>query len=230
MSDFKSGDKVKHALFGRGVVRSVSGAGMDTRITVDFSPGVGSKKLLAGVANLIPGTAQFSPIPDNPDAWFDSFHAACQPRHRERVNAADLHARVRAEVRRPDFWIEVRERLRARGLAPKVLDGPSGRISVSVSGMLTLRIRVRHDCIDDARSAPAGGAIFDALCARLLRDFEGFVMQKECGIEFPLIEEDVVDIEAPDLGELPSRTPLRRPKPVAAKGTIRATPRRRDDY
>src|SRR5882724_12789004 len=52
MVDFKSGDNVVHSLFGPGVVRTVAGAGLDARVTVDFSSSVGQKKLLAGVANL----------------------------------------------------------------------------------------------------------------------------------------------------------------------------------
>ena len=231
MGKFKSGDKVKHALFGRGVVRSVTGAGNDARLTVDFSPTVGPKKLLEGMANLAPGTVQVAPIPDpaGSEAWFDSFHAACQPRRRERYEPNELHARIRAEVRRPDFWIEVRDRLRDRGLAPRVLDHPSGRVSVTPTGMLTLRIRVRHHSMDEATNTPAGGAIFDTLCARLLRDFEGFVMQTETGLEFPLVEEDIVTIDDSEPGELPARAP-KRLKRVAAKGVIRAVPRRRDDY
>lgn len=230
MVEFKSGDKVVHSLFGPGVVRTVAGAGQDARITVDFSSSVGQKKLIAGVAHLQRFAADVPAASEPRAVWYDFFTSTCRPRAGRRHDESDLHARIRAEVRRPDFWIEVRERMRGRGLTPKVVDEPSGRISVSCDGLLTLRIRVQHDSIDDARTAPAGGAIFDALCARLLTDFEGFTMQKEFGTQFPLVAEDLVSVEETDLGELPNRDPLHRPKRVMPRGYIRPALGRRSDF
>jgi DNA helicase-2/ATP-dependent DNA helicase PcrA len=48
---FKIGDKVKHAVFGQGVVLGTVGAGDEAQITVAF-PKVGVKKLAAGFARL----------------------------------------------------------------------------------------------------------------------------------------------------------------------------------
>src|SRR4051794_28065592 len=52
MSDFKRGDKILHPMFGPGEVAAVSGSGADAKLTIDFAPSVGRKKLLAGVVNL----------------------------------------------------------------------------------------------------------------------------------------------------------------------------------
>src|SRR5579862_154420 len=229
MVEFKSGDKVVHALFGPGVVRTVAGAGLDARIVVDFSSSVGQKKLVAGVAHLQLLNSD-SASSNSSAVWFDSFTSTCRPRAGRHHRESELHPRIRAEVRRPDFWIEVRERMRGRGLTPKVVDAPNGRISVSCDGLLTLNIRVQHDSIDDARTAPAGGAIFDSLCARLLVDFEGFTMQKEFGMQFPLIADDIVTVEEPEVGDLPNRSPLRRPKRVMPRGYIRPAMGKRSDF
>ena len=194
MAEFKSGDKVVHSLFGPGVVRTVAGAGFDARITVDFSSSVGQKKLVAGMANLQRLNSDSHSASDLAAVWFDSFTSTCRPRAGRRHDESELYPRIRAEVRRPDFWIEVRERMRGRGLTPKVVDDPSGRVSVTCDGLLTLNIRVQHDSIDDARTAPASGAIFDALCARLLTDFEGFTMVgssrvdlQACKLEYSIV-------------------------------------------
>ncbi len=49
---FSIGDKVKHSVFGEGVVSDVTPSGShDQTVTVDFV-GIGSKKLLASKANL----------------------------------------------------------------------------------------------------------------------------------------------------------------------------------
>ncbi len=48
---FKIGQKVKHAVFGQGVVLGTVGEGDDAQITVAF-PKVGVKKLVAGFARL----------------------------------------------------------------------------------------------------------------------------------------------------------------------------------
>ena len=50
---YKIGQKVKHAVFGQGIVIGCVGAGDDAQVTVAFSkPGVGVKKLVAGFARL----------------------------------------------------------------------------------------------------------------------------------------------------------------------------------
>jgi DNA helicase-2/ATP-dependent DNA helicase PcrA len=50
-SPFKVGEKVKHAIFGQGVVVSVSGGGEEAQVSVAF-PNVGIKKLVAKYAKL----------------------------------------------------------------------------------------------------------------------------------------------------------------------------------
>jgi DNA helicase II / ATP-dependent DNA helicase PcrA len=50
-SPFKPGEKVKHAVFGQGVVVGCTGMGDDAQVTVAF-PNVGVKKLVAGYARL----------------------------------------------------------------------------------------------------------------------------------------------------------------------------------
>ncbi|SVA08653.1 uncharacterized protein METZ01_LOCUS61507 [marine metagenome] len=49
---FKTGDKVKHASFGEGIVLNFEPSGDDVQVTVVFKESIGVKKLMAGVAKL----------------------------------------------------------------------------------------------------------------------------------------------------------------------------------
>ncbi len=218
-------------MFGPGIVAAVTGSGADARITVDFSSSVGRKKLLAGVAKLERVSADApASISSETAGWCEALDAEVRPRPGRRIDAGRLSENIRAEVRKPEFWIAVRERLRSRGHMPRVIDDPSGRVSISTRGALVLGIRVEHNSINDARMDAASNAIFDELSGRFLRDFDGVSVQHKAGLQFPLIEDDLVFIEEEELGELPARDMRQRPKRVQPKGVIRSLPKRRDDY
>ncbi|MEI6231897.1 MAG: hypothetical protein WCT04_02510 [Planctomycetota bacterium] len=231
MSDFKPGDTVLHALFGNGVVAAIAGSGPDARITVDFAPSVGRKKLLASVAHLEPADSNpSSSSGPAASAWFEVLEATLRPRRGRRVDGIHTGDLILTETGKPEFWIAVRERLRSRGQIPKVIDDPNGRVSVSSTGLMTLDVRVQHDSMNDARSAVAARAIFDELFERVLRDFEAPSFVSRSGIQYPLAEEDLVYIEEAELGNLPERSSRMRPKRVTPKGVITSLPKRRDDY
>ena len=229
MSEFKSGDKVAHAMFGHGVVASVAGSGPEARVTVDFASSVGRKKLLASVANLQKADVESSAASGS-NAWFEELIVSLKLRPGRRVDRARIADQISAEIIRSDFWIGIRERLRARGQMPKVIDDPNGCVSVSPSGLLEILIRVRHESMNDARDGAASRAIFDELAGRVLRDFDSPKFDAKSGIPLPLIEEDLVFIEESDLSDLPARESRMRPKRVQPKGVITSLPRRRDDY
>jgi hypothetical protein len=168
-----------------------------------------------------------------PAAWVERFEATSRPRAGWRIDRDELLDAIAADVRTPGFWIDVRERLRARGRVPRVIDDPDGEVSVVAEGCLTLCIRVRHRSLDDARSAPAAAAIFQTLHARVLFNgsaLEPFSTHSEMSTQLALDERGVVAIAEAELGALPDRAPLRHPKRVQPKGVIRSKPRRRDEY
>lgn len=230
MSEFKSGDKVVHAMFGHGVVADVAGSGSDARVTVDFASSVGRKKLLASVANLQKPDTDLSAASSGSNAWFEELLVSLKPRPGRRIDRDKIYDQVSAEVRRADFWIVVRERMRVRGTMPKVIDDPNGCVSVTPRSMLEILVRIRHESMNDARDGGASRAIFDELVSRILRDFEAPHYTNKSGINFPLIEEDLVFIEESDVGDLPARDSKMRPKRVQPKGVITSFPKRRDDY
>ncbi len=229
MSEFKSGDKVIHAMFGRGVVAAIAGSGPDARVTVDFAPSIGRKKLLASVANLQKVDADLSSASAS-DAWFEELQVSAKPRIPRCVESNRICNEIRAELARPVFWIAVRERLRARGQAPKAIDDPNNSAYVSSSGLLNLSLVVRHDALADARDGVASRAIFDELAVHVLREFEAFSFTAKTSIQCPLDEEDRVILNETKLGEFPARESRMRPKRVQPKGVITSLPRRRDDY
>jgi hypothetical protein len=230
MSEFKSGDTVLHALFGNGVVASVAGSGPDARITVDFAPSVGRKKLLASVANLQPAGSDSLVASSSSSGWFEVLETTLLPRRGRRVDSIRTAEAVRAEISKPEFWIAVRERLRSRGLIPKVIDDPNGVVSVSTDRLICIDVRVKHDSMHDLRTPVAARAIFDELFDRALRDFEAPSFVARTGIQFPLAEEYLVYIDEAPIGDLPDRDSRMRPKRVTPKGVITSFPKRRDDY
>ena len=230
MNEFKSGDKVLHALFGNGVVASVAGSGPDARITVDFASNVGRKKLLASVANLQPAGSETFASSSSASGWFEVLETTLSPRRGRRVDSVRSGEAVRAEVSKAEFWIAVRERLRSRGQIPKVIDDPNGAVSVSVDRLICIDVRVRHESMNDLRNPVAARAIFDELFERVLRDFEAPSFVARTGIQFPLADEDLVYIDEAPMGDLPARESKMRPKRVTPKGVITSLPKRRDDY
>lgn len=232
---FKPGLRVAHPLFGTGIVRAVAGSGDQAKITVDFAASVGQKKLLAGVANLkivdgVAGAGVNSAPIVAPHAWFEILDAAYRLRPNQRAGSDDLDARIRADVARPDFWAQVRERVRQSGRAPRVLDDLSGNVSIALSGPATLRITIRHTEMVRHSDAVLAEAIAQTLAQRQLQEYErsGGVSRISTDAEFDAANE--VRFDHDDVGELPDRAPLRRPIREAPKGQIRARPKRRDDY
>jgi len=234
---YQSGQQVLHPTFGRGTIRSVSGSGDDTRLTIDFAGGVGQKKLLAKAVKLtVLGaageTAAAAPPVPAPAVWIERCELAARPRPGVRVPAQRIHDDVRALVRRFDFWIAVRDRLRSRGNAPEVLDEPAGQISVSCTGLLNVEIRIRHRRFLRPDELALARAIAELIAAQTLAEFScdigGVALQPDGALN----DADLVTIEDAGVSEteLSPRQPLRRPKRVASPGTIRNRGRGRDDY
>ncbi|MEI6915671.1 MAG: 3'-5' exonuclease, partial [Armatimonadota bacterium] len=61
-SQFREGDKVVHAKFGKGVVISSTGSGDEEQVTVMFAAGVGLKKLLLAYAKLEKARTDSTPV------------------------------------------------------------------------------------------------------------------------------------------------------------------------
>src|SRR6201986_4459270 len=127
---FKAGLRVQHPLFGTGTIRAVTGSGNDAKLTIDFAPSVGQKKLLASVAKLKLLDVEDEdgqPLPSAPAApaaWYEILDAQFALRAGHRAPDDDVHARLRRDITQADFWAAVRERVRTLGHAPRVLDDP----------------------------------------------------------------------------------------------------------
>ncbi len=228
---FKTGLRVIHPVFGAGTIRVVSGSGDQAKLTIDFSSSVGQKKLLAGVANLkILDPESSVAAPQNIDAWFEILEAAFTLRPNQRRPGDDVHARIQADVARPDFLAAVRERVRAAGKAPRVLDDPAGHISVRSSGNLVLRVVVRHPELLRADDAALTYVIADVLAARQLQEFQRTPSRATISTTPSLDEDEIITPQDGTPDNLPDRAPLRRPIREQPKGQIRARPKSRDDY
>ncbi|HYG75971.1 MAG TPA: hypothetical protein VEK08_13285 [Planctomycetota bacterium] len=228
MTEFKPGDKVHHPLFGAGTIRAISGSGPDAKITIDFSASVGQKKLLASVANLRSAGADTPLAPAA--AWFEILDAQLDPRSgrrplRDKIVDGILHA-----LRQTEFWIAVRERVRTRGSAPRVLDDISGKLACSLTGLLHMKLTIKHAELIRPTEAVLSQSIFDELASRFLADFAlPRVSPKiETNIEWDEDQAIVIDDAPPE--NLPDRDPRRRPVRVTPKGVIKSRPKRRDDY
>ena len=229
MSDLKTGMKVIHPMFGTGTIRAISGSGADAKITVDFSGAVGQKKLLAGVANLTPIGESGSSAPQ-PTKWFERVCVECKPKPGRRPVFDRVYEAIHSEIVLNEFWIAVRERMRAKGLAPKVLDDISGQISISVSEPLQIDICIKHAELIRPADQQLAISIFEVISQRLLIDFDAHIPTPAFGVSGELVEEDVITLSDEDLSNLPDRSPKRRPLPVTPKGVIKSRPKRRDDY
>lgn len=92
--EFKPGERVLHPLFGAGVIRVVSGSGAQARLTVDFSSQIGTKKLVAGMANLrssgssASGSAAEAPA----SAWYEITRVTAYLPPQFRMQSAELSA------------------------------------------------------------------------------------------------------------------------------------------
>ena len=235
MSDLKPGSRVTHKIFGTGTVRHISGSGPSAKITVDFSANVGQKKLIASVANLVcldPADDE-SVIPRQQPPpvshWYEVLEADGSLIPGRRPPADKLHAALRQSIRQPEFWVAVREQLRPRGIVPRVVDEPNGRISLTVSGMIQLRIVVQHAELVRESDAVLARALFELLQQRHLIDFQNFQIATDVRTD-AVLDEPAIEIGEPDPGELPDRAPRRRALPVTPKGVIQSRPKRDSDY
>ena len=229
MDELKPGMRVLHSLFGSGTIRAISGSGPGARLTIDFGANVGQKKLQAGVAHLkVPGEETTS-APD-PAAWYEKCNASFKPAPGRHPPLQKVHASLRGALRTPEFWLALRERLRASGSTPKVLDEISGNAALSLSGLLQLSVCVRHGELLKQNEIRLTHSIVELLQARYLQDFAfvagavGFSAQGE------LPADDIVIVGEAPLSELPDRAPRRSPVRVLPKGVIRARPRGLEDY
>jgi hypothetical protein len=230
MSDLKPGMKVLHSLFGAGTVRAVSGSGGDAKITVDFSGAVGQKKLLASVANLTPLDASESGALVQPSTWYETLLLNCSPKPGRRPVQDKLHEAIKTEILQNDFWVAVRERLRAKGLAPRVLDDISEQISLGISGLLQLDIRIKHKEMIRPADLYLARAIFEVISHRLMIDFDAPQINPRIGVNGELDDANIINLDQEDLTDLPDRSPKRRPLPVTPKGVIKSRPKGREDY
>lgn len=219
-------------MFGAGTVRTVAGAGPEAKITVDFSPSVGQKKLLASVANLrvADGAGDGAPPRSGATAWYEILDVQLEARPNRRPNREMLTVEINRALRQAEFWIVVRERIRGRGIAPKVLDEVSGNLSCSVSGLLRLKIVVRHSELVRPETTLLAQVILDEMSLRLFNEFQTPRMAKRVDTEHGLIDADVITLEDAAIENLPDRQMRQRPKPVTPKGVIKSLPKRRDDY
>jgi len=231
MSELKPGTQVMHPLFGAGTVRGVSGSGPDAKITVDFGSAVGQKKLLASVANLKSLDSDDGDAPAvQTNAWFEVLEATTSPKPGRHPPRDKIHATLSAAVRQQDFWAAVRERLRTIGSAPRVLDDLNEKVSMSVNGLLSLRIVVRHSELIRPNDAVLARAIAETLGARYLGDFQALEIKVDVGVQHALDAVNLISISDENVTDLPDRDPKRRPLPVTPKGVITSRPKRRDDY
>lgn len=225
--EIKPGSKVFHALFGTGTVRAIAGSGASAKITVDFGSTVGSKTLLAGSAPL-------RPVEEGSTAgqhWCECLTVTCNLRRGRQQPVLDaVRAEIQARAAIPAFWAAVRDVLRAaHSPAPKVLDDPSGCISISLRGRFEIEIRVKHAEPLRPEALVLARAIFDVLAQQALTDCDRFSFKTEVIAGGLLAEPDCV-VVCDDALQLADRAPRRRPLPVRPKGMITNMPRRRDDY
>lgn len=243
--EFKTGMRVSHPLFGGGVVRAVSGDGPTAKITVDFSPSVGSKKLLAGVAKLraLDGdtdedsggerpcsapAAHFS----GPTYWVEALDARFEPARGRNVPREQLIQTLNETVRLEGFWSAVREKLRPLGFAPRVIDDINEQASflARASGpALELRIRIRHKELLKTEQRVIAGAALAVLRERYLKDFQDPRVSLDFGTQLNLDAAGTIRFNEADLGELPARDPKRTPIREQPKGVIRSRGRSWDD-
>ena len=226
--DLNPGSKVFHALFGTGTVRAVSGSGPSAKITVNFGAAVGDKTLLAAAAPLQPA-AEGSTAEQH---WCEVLTVECSLRRGSPLPAPNtVRDAIHARASNPAFWVTVREALRAgQGSAPRVLDAPSGCVSLSVRERYAFEIRIKH--AEPLRPAQLvlARAIFEVLLQQGLKDFERFGFRTELVPGGALVETDIIAVNDEGLPQLADRAPRRRPLPVRPKGVIPNMPRRRDDY
>jgi len=243
--EFKTGMRVMHPLFGGGVVRAVSGDGATAKITVDFSPSVGSKKLLAGVAKLraLDGAgdddsggeapcsapeAHFS----GPTYWVEALDARFEPGRGRNVPHEQLIQTLNETVRLEGFWIAAREKLRPMGFAPRVIDDINEQASfvARTSGpALEIRIRVRHKELLKSEQRVIAGAALAVLRERFLKDFQEPRVSVDFGTQLHLDGAATIRFEDAEMGELPARDPKRTPIREQPKGVIRSRGRSWDD-
>jgi len=237
--ELKAGVRVTHPVFGMGTVRAVSGSGPDARITVDFSGGVGQKKLLAGVAKLQvvptePATQAAAPAP-KAQSWFEILEVYChvKPGRRPFIDRNLEH--MRQSIEKSQFWQSVRERLRDLGNVPLALDSLNGRLRGLIERTDTLEFRIvlviQHDHLVRNSDLVITRAAFEALANAHLEDYTHEPPDAVVGLQQVLEpgEEYEIVIEDTDPGPLPDRDPKRAPLRDNPKG-LRNRPRRRDEY
>jgi hypothetical protein len=230
MNELKVGMQVLHSMFGQGTIRAISGDGPSAKITVDFAANVGQKKLLASVANLTQLGAS-SKAPVSCGAWYEVLEVAASPAAGRRIDWPRLEQRIRSGFQQPEFWNAVREKLRAAGAAPKVLDDISGHISVSIKiNPFKLDIRIRHTEMLREPERILARAMYEIIRARELDDFQNFQERFEFGVQHQLVDADLIRLDEADLGALPDRAPKRAPARVDAKGYVKPARRRYDQY
>lgn len=230
---FKSGLRVIHPVFGAGTIRAVSGSGDQAKLTIDFSSSVGQKKLLAGVAKLKLLDGESTATPQNfsaSSAWFEILEAQFTLRPNQRRPGDDVHDRIHADVARADFWALVRDRMRAAGKAPRVLDDISGQLSVHSSGNLVLRIVVQHPDMIRSEETALASTLADVIASRQLQEFQRAPSRATISTTPSLDEEHIVTLDDQTPENLPDRAPQRRPIREQPKGQIRSRPKSRDDY
>lgn len=242
--EFKPGTRVSHPLFGAGVVRAVSGDGPSAKITVDFSPSVGSKKLLASVAKLTSldgasdcdagGERPCSAPPahfSGPTYWVESLDARFEPRGRS-APRGQLIQTLNETVRLESFWSAVREALRPMGFAPRVIDDINEKASflARASGpAVEIRIRIRHSELLKPDQRILASAVLLTLKNRYLQDFNEPRVAQDFGTQLNLDQAHTIRFEEADLSELPARDPKRTPIREQPKGVIRNRGRSWDD-
>jgi hypothetical protein len=240
----EAGVRVRHPLFGEGVVRAVSGSGRTATITVDFSPAVGTKKLLASLAKLSFDGSDNGLDEDDDDApktaasvpaqgvWVETLVAQFDaPRGIRASPQSRLAEELLAEPRTEAFWFAVRERLRDAGFAPRVIDAVDGNVSLRVEGNLTIALQVRHAELLRPEQRVLAAVLLELLRARRLRGWNAPRVKADYGPGIPFDEARAIRIQSDEAApeELPDRAPLRRPLRQAPKGTIFSAPRRPDD-
>ncbi len=220
MTDWKTGMRVSHPSFGTGTIRAVAGSGSDARLTIDFGGGIGQKKLVAGLAHLQSDDTSASAQAAN--AWHERVNLEFKAGGR--MPTAD---ELRTELSRQDFWIEVRDRMRTAGLAPKVLDVLSGNVALRSAQARKFMLIVRHGEFLPPEQRLLGKVVAELLAARcgcvaaLSEDFQ---------VNGAWPDTDAITLADSSADNLPDRAPLHRPKRVQPKGVIRSLPKRRDDY
>jgi hypothetical protein len=225
--DLKPGSKVFHALFGVGTVRALSGAGSTAKATISFGPSVGDKTLLVASAPLRPADESLNPV----QHWCESLTVRCALRRgRQQPNLDAVRERIRVSVSAAAFWTAVREALRAaQNTVPKVLDDPSGSVSISVRAPFDLEIRIKHTELLKPEQRVLARAVFRILAQQCLGEIETLNFRADFTPGGALVQADLVEV-SDDALPLTDRAPRRKPLPVRAKGLITNMPRRRDDY